>query len=127
VRAGLELNVPLRAAPAARGAGGLGTSASFVSCDAPGVVLEALKRAEDSDALVLRLYEAHGARARARLALGLPATAARETDLLERGGRPLRLRRRGAAAWLELDFRPFEIKTVVLELGRPRRPRGGRA
>jgi len=125
VRAGLELNVPLRADPVARtGRGALGGSASFFSVDCANVVIEALKRAEDSDDLVVRLYEAHGARAACRLRAALPVRLARETDLLEHGGRRLAVARREGAAELRLSFRPFEIKTVVLRLGQaePGRP-----
>jgi alpha-mannosidase len=118
VRAGLELNVPLRASPAARGGGPLGSSASFFSLDAANVVIEAVKRAERSDAVVLRLYEAHGARCPARLRTALPVSSARETDLLEAGGRVLRVARREGSAEIALRFRPFEIKTLVLRLKR---------
>ncbi|MHC4914364.1 MAG: alpha-mannosidase [Planctomycetota bacterium] len=123
VRAGLELNVPLRAVPAPRGSGELGPSCSLISVDAANVVVEAVKAAEGSDDVVLRIYEAHGSRAAARLRTLLPASSARETDLLEKGGRRLRLRRQGAGAELRLEFRPFEIKTVVLRLNLRRKPR----
>jgi len=118
VRAGLELNVPLRVSNAARDRGELGSSCSFFSVDAANVVVEAVKRAEDSDAIVLRLYEAHGDRARARLKTALPVASARETDLLERGGKLVRLRRKAGTVGLDLVFEPFEIKTVVLRLRR---------
>jgi alpha-mannosidase len=119
VRAGLELNAPLRAVEVPRsGRGGLGPSASFLSVTAANVVVEAVKRAERSDDLAVRLYEAHGARARCRLRLALPVAGARETDLLERPGRVLAVERLGGAAELALEFRPFEIKTVALRLGR---------
>ena len=42
---------------------------SFASVDDPNVVLDTIKRAERSDALVLRLYEAHGARGVAHVRL----------------------------------------------------------
>ena len=45
-------------------------SRSFAAVDDPNLVLDTIKRAEDSDALVLRLYEAHGARGIARVRLG---------------------------------------------------------
>jgi alpha-mannosidase len=118
VRAGLELNVPLRVSSARRGRGELGASCSFFSLDCQNVIVEAVKRAEDSDAVVLRLYEAHGARARARLRIALPVSGARQTDLLERGGKRLRVSRVAGAADIVLDFKPFEIKTVVLSLKR---------
>ena len=35
--------------------------------DAPNVVLDAMKRAEDSPDIIIRLYEAYGGHARARL------------------------------------------------------------
>ena len=44
---------------------------SFAAVDDPNLVLDTIKRAEDSDALVLRLYEAHGARGTARVRLGV--------------------------------------------------------
>src|SRR5205085_7104511 len=67
---GLRFNVPLRrtAAPPVE---------SFASVDAPGVVLDTIKRADESDDLVLRLYEAHGARGVARMRLGVPFERAR--------------------------------------------------
>jgi alpha-mannosidase len=47
------------------------------------LVLDTVKKAEDGDDLVLRLYEAHGARGLARLRVGLPFTRARLVNLLE--------------------------------------------
>jgi alpha-mannosidase len=117
VRAGFELNVPLRVLPAHRGRGQLGRSHSFFSIDAPGVVIEAVKRAEKSGAVVLRLYEAHGTRARAMLRTSLPVRAAGETDLMEEQPQRLRVGRRDGAVEIALSFRPFEIKTLVLDNG----------
>ena len=71
---------PIRWAPAAEGR-------SFFAVDDPNLVLDTVKRAEDSDALVLRLYECHGARGTARLRVGVPFTAARRCNLLEDAGR----------------------------------------
>jgi alpha-mannosidase len=57
--------------------------------DDPNLVLDAVKRAEDPDALLLRLYEAHGARGTARVRLGVPFSSARRTNALEDDGDPL--------------------------------------
>ena len=46
-----------------------GVGGSFASVDDANLMLDTIKRAEDSDALVLRLYEAHGARGTARVRL----------------------------------------------------------
>jgi alpha-mannosidase len=71
-----------------------------------GLVLDTVKRAEDADALILRLYEPHGGRGTARIRV--PATRAWRANILED---------RGAALPIEdgeivVAFRPWEIVTV---------------
>ena len=78
-----RFETPLRWAP------GGAEPRSFFSVDDPNLVLDTVKRAEDSDALVLRLYEAHGARGTARLRVGVPFTDASSCNLLEDPGEPL--------------------------------------
>ena len=92
---------------------GGGEPRSLFATDAPGLLVDTVKRAEDGDELIVRLYEAHGGRGTARLRVGVPFGGAWFTNLLED--------RLGAA---EVDgdevvvpFRPFEIVTVAL--GRP--------
>jgi alpha-mannosidase len=74
------------------------------------LVLDAVKRAEDSDALVLRLYEAHGARGTARIRLGVPFAGARLANLLEDPGAQLAIE--GGA--IVVPYRPFQILTVLV-------------
>jgi alpha-mannosidase len=76
-----------------------------------GLVLDTVKLAEDSDALVLRLYEAHGGRGRARIRLGVPFTAARRSNLLEDDLGPAEVD--GDAVLV--DFRPWQIVTLLVE------------
>jgi alpha-mannosidase len=83
---------------------------SFASVDAPSLVLDTIKRAEDSDALVLRLYEAHGARGVARLRVAADISSARRANILEDAGEELALED-GAVL---LPYRPHEILTVLL-------------
>ena len=64
---------------------------SWFAVDDPNLVLDTVKRAEDSDALVLRLYEAHGARGVARVRVGLPFRGAELCNLLEDPGAELRV------------------------------------
>ena len=63
---------------------------------------------EDSDALVLRLYEAHGARGTARVRLGLPFESARLANALEDDGEPVAV----DGDELELRYRPHQLLTV---------------
>jgi alpha-mannosidase len=74
-----------------------------------GLVLDTVKRAEDSDALVLRLYEPHGGRGTARVRLATAIAHARRANLLEEPGEELRVE----AGELEVDYLPFEVLTVV--------------
>jgi len=107
-RAAYELNIPLRAVAAEPGPGALPPAASFLQIDAPNVIIEAVKKAEDSDAAIIRMYEAHGASARATLRFGFPVETVEEVNLMEQGPRALRMGRGG----VKLEFGPFEIKTL---------------
>ncbi|HKV67940.1 MAG TPA: glycoside hydrolase family 38 C-terminal domain-containing protein [Gaiellales bacterium] len=86
------------------------TEGSWFAVDTPNLVLDTVKRAEDSDAIVLRLYEAHGARGRARIRVGLPFSEAARANLLEDAGDGLSV----AGDTIEVDYRPHEIVTVLV-------------
>jgi alpha-mannosidase len=100
-----RFNAPLRWAP-----GPLRHAAPLATVEDANLVLDAVKRAEDSDALVLRLYEAHGARGTARIRLGVPFAGARLANLLEDPGAQLAIE--GGA--IVVPYRPFQILTVLV-------------
>ncbi|MFL6019460.1 MAG: alpha-mannosidase [Gaiellaceae bacterium] len=83
---------------------------SFASVDDDDLVLDTVKRAEDSDALVLRLYEAHGARGIARVRLAVPFSSAVRANILEDDGDALEI----ADGTIAVGYRPHEIVTVVV-------------
>jgi alpha-mannosidase len=101
IREGYRMNLPARTLPGSRDV------PPVVGLDHDGVLIEAVKLADDrSGDVVVRLYEARGGRARARVTPSWPATTVARTDLLER-------------PWDEqpadpeiLDLRPFEIATL---------------
>jgi alpha-mannosidase len=111
---GYRLNLPVRAVT------GGGPVAPLVTVSSPAVVVEAVKLAEDrSGDLVVRLYEARGGRARARVEVSEPVERAWTTDLLERDPADLADAAVQASAWadgepIEIAFRPFEIVTLRL-------------
>lgn len=130
VQAGYALNLPLRAVvcppdPAPEGPE-LPARGSWLDVEHPGVVVEAVKAAEDAGGVVVRLYEAWGCRATARLRLPAGLDHAVATDLLERPGcdaggpDPAGGTGDGAAPLvstggaLRLDFTPFQIRTLLL-------------
>jgi alpha-mannosidase len=76
-------------------------------------VAETVKLAEDgSGHWVIRLYESKGASVPCTLAMGLPVGRVWETDMLEqvKGELP------HAGNEIRLPFRPFEVKTIRVEL-----------
>ena len=88
-----------------------GSSRSLIEVDTRQVVVEAIKRAEDSDATIVRLYEAWGRPCKARIRTTLPASRAFLCDLLERDREEISVRN----GVVELEFSPFKIRTLKLE------------
>ncbi|HLU55819.1 MAG TPA: glycoside hydrolase family 38 C-terminal domain-containing protein [Pseudonocardia sp.] len=107
VAEGYRLNLPLRTV---RG----GPIAPLVSVDSPAVVVEAVKLAEDgSGDVVVRLYEAFGGRATARVTADFPHHGVVETDLLERPlAEPVALSGVTPSGDGVLRLRPFRIVTL---------------
>jgi alpha-mannosidase len=98
------LNTPVRLVPGA-------PHPSVVAVDHPGVVVTAVKAADDgSGDLVVRLHEAFGGRARTTLRTSAPVFTAATCDLLERPTGEVEL----AAEGVDLELRPFEVRTIRL-------------
>jgi alpha-mannosidase len=114
IDAGYDLNVPLRATPVRPGGPSGADRArrgSFLSIDAPNVVIEAVKRSDDRRGdLVVRLYEAWGGRGPACLSAPWPLSRASRTDLLERDEAPVPFQGDQVA----LELAPFQILTLRL-------------
>ncbi len=109
-----ELNQPLLVRPEPAHGGALAPGQPMLVCEPGGVVVSALKLAEDQPGegtdLIVRLYETHGRPATASLTFGFAIEGAEETDLVENPLRPLALN----GARLSLPLGPYEIKTVRL-------------
>ncbi|HEY5671703.1 MAG TPA: alpha-mannosidase [Anaerolineales bacterium] len=83
---------------------------SFFAVSNPAIIVDTLKKAEDSQAFILRLYESRGTRGAVRLSSPLPFESAAVVNLLEDEISPLTWRDGG----VDLDFKPFEIITIRL-------------
>jgi alpha-mannosidase len=83
VERGYEDNVGLIARQVPLHTGTLGATHSFVSVEGADVALTAVKKAEDSNALIVHLYEWAGKSGSIQLHVPAGATAATETNLLE--------------------------------------------
>ncbi|MDD3925107.1 MAG: alpha-mannosidase [bacterium] len=112
LQAAHELNSPLTALVTDKHVGTSGKSRSFFKVSRPGIVVDAVKQAEDGKDIIVRLYEAYGSRGPVVLALDRDIANACECDLLERctgaadcNGREIRL-----------NIKPFEIRTFRVEM-----------
>jgi alpha-mannosidase len=111
---GQRLNQPLIAFESSKHAGGLGKALSLLKLDSSRVRVLALKKAEHSDEVIVRLVELDGkAKQGVRIAFAGPIIAAREVDGQER---PI-----GNASVVQgelvTDFTPYQPHTFAVKLG----------
>ncbi len=77
------------------------------------MIITAIKKAADEDALIVRFYEWAGKKGDVVLQLPWPATQAWETNLMEVAPVPLQLDSTGYV--LTVPTNPYEIKTVKVQ------------
>jgi len=101
-----ELNQPAVVTP-----GNAVSVSSLFTISSPNVIVDSVKKAEDSDDVIIRLHEAYGQSLKTTLTLGLRAEAAVECDLLEQDLTPLKI----GKMKVSLKFSAFEIKTLKVK------------
>ena len=112
VEHGYNDNYKLRAVQVSAHEGSMPAAHSFLATDSDHVVVTAMKKAEDSNALVIRFYEWAGKGGNVTLALPPGATSATVTNLMEKP--------EGSALSISKDhvtvpFTPFQIQTVRVD------------
>jgi alpha-mannosidase len=112
VRRGYELNYPLLSIVVANHTGGLPDAQSFLDVREDHVIVSAVKKSEDDNALVIRLYEWAGRGGDVHLRLPAAAAKAETTDLMERDEHALT----PDADAITVPVSPYEIKTVKVNL-----------
>ncbi|MCH8275610.1 MAG: alpha-mannosidase [Armatimonadetes bacterium] len=110
VQAAYALNAPLRCCFIGKGPGEAENGRRLVVCEDRNIVVEAVKKAEDSDNMIVRLYEAHNSRGRAELVCAKQVKAAYLCDLMEKELGELDM----VDGTVQFDYRPFEIITIKL-------------
>ncbi|WP_211746113.1 glycoside hydrolase family 38 C-terminal domain-containing protein [Paenibacillus sp. Marseille-Q4541] len=112
-RRGNELNIPLRlvslAAPSDQAQNLLPDTISLLQIEHPHVMVESVKKAEDSDDMIIRLYETSGSRIQTTIRTGFDMSEAWIVDLMETIISPLQVNKDTEIA---LSFTPFEIVTL---------------
>ena len=90
--------------------GSLPATHSFVQIEPKNVILTAVKKAEDDNAVIFRFYEFEGKPSQVRLRLPQAATGAVQTNLMEKEEKPLSLAAGGTEVALPIG--KYEIATV---------------
>jgi alpha-mannosidase len=89
----------------------LGNEYSFAGVESADLVLDTIKKAEDSDEVVVRLYETHGARGTTSLRVDVPFTRAVRCNILEDEGEELTVNN----GVIEVPYTPFQIIGIKLK------------
>jgi len=112
VRHGYEYNYPLTAVVTTAHAGSLPAEHSFASVAPENVVLTAVKKAEDANGLIFRVYEWAGKDATVEFHVPPGATSATVTNLMETPeGAPLAV----TGDVVKAPIKPYEILTIRVD------------
>lgn len=84
-----------------------GQTFSLISCNRSNVILETVKRAEDQDGMIVRMYECENAWTPARITLGFTPKSITECNLLEETIEEIPVSENG----FDITIKPYEIKT----------------
>ncbi len=106
-----QLNVSPIVTPLPVKSGMLAATQSFFETGSAGVMIETIKRSEDGSSLIVRLYEARGARGPVCFHTTLPVRSISRADLLENPIEQLELNN----GRVMLNITPFEIITLRLD------------
>ncbi len=107
VQQGLQLNAPVLAVAASAHPGALPPAYAFAVTDAENVIIDTVKRCEDSDALIVRLYEAYGQRGEVTLTFGRKPKKVTECDLMEENDTAVKLK----GTSVTINVTPYEIRS----------------
>ena len=116
VRHGYEYNYPLTAVVTTAHAGSLPAEHSFASVSPENVVLTAVKKAEDADGLIFRVYEWAGKQSTVEFHVPPGATGATVTNMMEAPeGAPLAV----TGDVVKAPIKPYEILTIRVSYPAP--------
>jgi alpha-mannosidase len=109
---GYEFNYPLTATQVSAHAGALPATHSYASVSSPDVILTAMKKAEDSNSLILRMYESAGKAQQVQVTVPAGALQAKVTDLMEKHDEDSVPLSNGTAT---VTIHPYEILTLKVD------------
>ncbi|MFV0322724.1 MAG: alpha-mannosidase [Alphaproteobacteria bacterium] len=83
---------------------------SLISANKDNIVIDAVKKAEDQDAIIIRMHEAYGRTSAVKISSGLPLHSFQECNMLEKPiGDEVQSNN------LKATFKPYEIKNFIIK------------
>ena len=113
VQHGYEFNYPLTGMQVAAHGGELAREHSYAKVDSSHVILTAMKKAEDSNSLILRMYESTGEQGEVTVAVPKGATGASVVSLMEKSTDAPAVQLSGDQA--KVMIHPYEILTLKVD------------
>lgn len=111
IRQAYMLNCPLTAFKAKKQQGSLPSEYSLLSVKDENVVIETVKKAEDGDGVIIRMYESFNKRTDTELKLGFDFKSVTLCDLMEKDVKTLRTK----DGIIPITLKPFEIVTIKVK------------
>jgi len=107
-----KLNVPMYTKIETAHEGSLLTQASIAKVNKDNVIIEVVKKAEDTDEIIIRMYEFHNKRSYVKLQLFGEIEKAAECNLMEENIINVDFEDNG----IEFEIKPYEIKSFKIKL-----------
>lgn len=111
VNEAFSLNIPLKAFLVKDGKGEKSEHA-FFSLDAKNVIIDAVKKAQDENGVIIRMYEAEGKHTTAALTVPFKIKRVKECNMMEQDEKEVPFTENG----ISFDIKPFEVKTFRIIL-----------
>ena len=107
VKEAFALNMPLMGFAKEKMSGELPEQLSFVSCDNGDIIIDAFKKAQDGNGVILRVYQSRASRGSRTLTLNIPFTRITECSLMEEDEKEITVNGNS----FSFDVKPFEVRT----------------
>lgn len=111
VKQAYDLNVPMRAFKIGKQDGTLPERYSLITCDSDNIIIETVKKAEDGDGVIVRMYECFNQRTAVTLKTGFEFKSVTLCDMLENDKTEIKTKDNE----ISLELKPFEIVTVKIK------------
>lgn len=107
-----ELNIPLNSIAGTKNNIELPHEKAFIQIDNENVIIEAIKKAEDDNSLVIRLYENSNSTSNAKIHFGFDVKSVQLVDIMEENPENVSIDEGN----VNIMFKPFEIQTLKVEI-----------